>query len=189
MPDRPARLALDRTEITLTFSRPLGSLSAGIFVPGNMRGVMAAGLAGEVRVRAGRAVEDELLAHRPFSLGKTYPTGGGNLIGAGIATLAHGIVSSEPGETPKTAHSERALRAALVLFDDLGVRTVTLPLVDTVSGAADTGRQGQALGTLLAGHLRRGSRLRRVTLAGLDRDFLAGARETLIQSGAIPVEE
>lgn len=183
------RLALGSTGIILVYARPLSHLAAGIVVPGNMRGVMAAGLAGEVRVRAGRSIEDELLQHRPFSLGNAYPTGAGRLQSDGVEVLAHAITSTEPGDTPKATHAERAVRAALALLDNQGARTATLPLIETTSGNADAKGQGRAFAALVAGHLRRRSRLRQVTIAGLDRDFLSGVHDYLSEQGAHRVED
>ena len=188
MPDVPTHLALGGIEILLALSRPLANLSAGLYVPGNMRGIMAAGLAGEVRVRAGRSIEEELLAQRPFSLGNAYATAAGGLAASGVSLLAHGITSAEPGETPRTTHVERALRAALTLFDDSAIRSATLPLMEIAAGSLDGRGQGLALAALLAGHMRRGSRLRRVTVAGLDPEFLAGLRQGLLDAGALAVE-
>jgi len=185
--DVVTQLALGGVKISLTHARPLRCLNAGLVVPGNMRGVMAAGFAGEVRVLAGRGIEDELLSHRPFSIGNAYPTSGGKLITAGVEALAHAISTSEPGESPRATDSERSLRSALALFEEIGVRSATLPLIETVSGDSDRTRQGRAFGALLAGHLRRRSRLRDVTVAGLDHEFLSGLGAWLIESGAIPI--
>lgn len=184
-----SQLALGMAEISLAYGRPLAHLSAGIYVPGNMRGVMAAGLAGEIRIRAGRTVEDELLAHRPFSLGKVYATGAGRLESDGVKHLAHGITVAEPGQSPRALHVERALRGALLRFDELGARTVTIPLARVVPGTDDRMRQGCGQGALIAGHLRRGSRIRHITVAGLDQTFLTGIKESLIELGAIPIDD
>ncbi len=181
------QLALGGIKISLAYARPLRCLSAGLIVPGNMRGVMAAGFAGEVRVRAGRSVEEELLGHRPFSLGSAYPTGPGRLGSDGVVALVHAISTSEPGEAPRAVDSERALRSALALLEDLGVRSATVPLIETLSGSPVSVKQGHAFGGLVSGHLRRRSRLRQVTVAGLDHEFLAGLRTCLIETGAIPI--
>ncbi len=189
MSTNTTHLALGGAAIRLTDSRPLALPSASIVVPGNLRGIMAAGLAGEVRVRAGSAVESELLQHRPFNLGEAYPTGPGRLETTGLTTIAHAITSREPGVRPRAAHAERALRAALLLLDERGTRSVTLPLLETQPASTDAERQGRAFGMLVAGHLRRGSRLREVAIAGLDRAFLAGATAALLAEGATPVAE
>ena len=183
MADPVHHLAFGGARIALAASRPLGWLSPGLFVTGNLHGLMAAGFAGEVRVRAGRDIEVELLGHRPLSLGRAYPTGAGGLAETGVQTIVHGIVSAEPGEAADPGHTDRALRSALVLLDELGIRRVTLPLVEVVL-SRDRAAQGRAMGTLIAGHMRRRSRLLSVTVAGLDEDFLAGVRAALLEAGA-----
>lgn len=188
MTDTPIRLAMGSVELALYSARPLRHLSAGLYVPANLRGVMAAGLAGEIRVRAGREVEEELLRMRPLSLGRAYRTNPGNLAAAGVKVLAHAVASNSPGETAKPGQSDRALRAALELFDDAGVRAVTLPLVEVASGDPRSEKQGQAFGQILTGHLRRRSRIRQVTVAGLDHHFLAGLQAYLRDAGALPLD-
>ncbi|MEZ4570907.1 MAG: hypothetical protein R2849_11385 [Thermomicrobiales bacterium] len=149
---------------------------------------MAAGLAGEIRVRAGRDVEDELLAHRPLSIGRAYRTGPGRLSALGVKVLAHAVTSNEPGTPPQPIQSERGLRAALELLEETGMRTVTLPLVEVARGQAGGAAHGRSYGSLLTSHLRRRSRLREVTIAGLDRDFLTGLDAYLREAGAIPIK-
>ncbi|CAN5502741.1 hypothetical protein BH23CHL2_BH23CHL2_23780 [soil metagenome] len=189
MTDTLIRLALGSVGLTLYPARPLRHLSAGLYVPANLRGVMGAGLAGEVRVRAGREVEDELLRLRPLSLGRAYRTNPGNLAAAGVEVLAHAVTSDSPGETAKPGQSDRALRAALELFDDAGIRAVTLPLVEVAPGDPASEKQGQAFGQLLTGHLRRRSRIRQVNVAGLDHHFLAGLEAYLRNAGALPIDD
>lgn len=186
--DMTFQLAHGGTHVRLARARPLEHLSAGLYVPANLRGVMAAGLAGEVRVRAGSDVEDELLSHRPLSLGRAYRTDPGRLAASGVRLLAHAVASDAPGRPARSEDSERALRAALELIDSSGIRSVTLPLVEVASGDPDPEAQGRAFGQLLTGHLRRRSRMRQVTVAGLDHQFLSGLSAYLIDSGAIPVE-
>lgn len=187
--DVTLQLARGGTHVHLARARPLQHLSAGLYVPANLRGVMAAGLAGEIRVRAGRDVEDELLSHRPLSLGRAYRTQSGRLADSGVQVLAHAVASDAPGRPARSEDSERALRAALELIETTGIRSVTLPLVEVASGDPDAEAQGRAFGRLLAGHLRRRSRMRQVTVAGLDQQFLSGLSAYLLDSGAIPVEQ
>jgi len=183
------QLADGGTHVRLARARPLEHLSASLYVPANLRGVMAAGLAGEVRVRAGRNVEDELLSHRPLSLGRAYRTAPGRLADSGVEVLAHAVMSDAPGKRARSEDSERALRAALELIETSGIRSLTLPLIEVASGDPDAEAQGRAFGQILAGHLRRRSRMRQVTVAGLDRQFLSGLSAYLLDSGAIPVEQ
>lgn len=187
MVDATHHLGLGGAHLTLVPARPLGQLSAAMFVPGNLLGVMAAGLAGEVRVRAGQDVEAELLGQRPLSLGRAYATNPGKLSDACVTTIIHGIVSTAPGEPASPRHAEQALRSGLLLVDELGVRSITIPVLEVDSSARNRADQGRTFGTLVAGHLRRRSRLRKVNIAGLDAEFLAGVYGALIESGAIPI--
>lgn len=181
-----ARLAFGGTIIDITEARPLQRPSEGLLVPANSRAVMGAGLAGEVRLRAGREVEDELVRHRPLDLGRAYPTGAGRLAESGVVILAHAVIYREPGEPARPGHDERALESALELFEEAGARTVTLPTLRLVGGPDPDGR---TLAAPLAGHLRRRSRIRHLTIAGLDTDYLRRLASDLRQLGALPVDE
>jgi O-acetyl-ADP-ribose deacetylase (regulator of RNase III) len=182
-------LALGGVRLALVQQRPLAQLSGALFVPGNLRGVMAAGIAGEVRVRAGREVEVELLSQRPMSLGRAYATGAGKLSEACVTAIIHGIMHAAPGEPSNSRHAEQALRSGLLVVEEMDIRSLTLPSIEIVSTARRREDQGRAMGSLIAGHLRRRSRIRTVRIASLDPDFLAGTRNELLSFGAIPIDE
>jgi hypothetical protein len=183
----PVRLALARAIIELAEERPLQRLLAGLYVPANSRGVMLAGLAGEVRVRAGAEVEHELRARQPLDLGRAYPTGPGRLAVAGVELIVHGVAAIEPGEPARPAATESALAAALRAFDDAGVRSVTLPLLRLASEQEQARGKESTMAALIAGQLRRDSRLRSIVVAGLDGGHLDAIRRELIEAGASPV--
>lgn len=177
------RLALEKTIIELAAARPLQCPSAGMLVPANSRAVMGAGMSGEVRLRAGRDVEDELVRHRPLDLGRAYATGAGRLAADGVEVLAHAVINREPGEPSRPGQDERAFEAALAIFEEAGVRRVTLPILRMAGGPEPDGR---TIAAPLASHLRRGSRIRHVIVAGLDAEYLSRLDFELRKLGAIP---
>jgi sugar phosphate isomerase/epimerase len=180
------RLAFGGTIIDLAVARPLQRLSEGMLVPANSRGVMGAGLSGEVRLRAGREVEEELGRYRPLDVGRAYRTGAGRLAQAGVTILAHAVINREPGEPNRPGQDERALAAALELFEEAGARTVTLPTLRLAGGPDPDGR---TLAAPLASHLRRRSRIRHLTVAGLDTEYLQRLAADLSQLGATPLDD
>jgi O-acetyl-ADP-ribose deacetylase (regulator of RNase III) len=185
----PRRLGFGNTLIDLILVRPLQTSSAGLLVPANTHAVMVAGLAGEVRVRAGRTVEDELNRFRPLDLGRAYPTGAGRLSESGFELLVHAVVSVAPGEPNRTGQDERALVSALDVFEEAGVRSVTLPIVRIADGRTQPAPAQRTMAAALASHLRRGSRIQRLTIAGLDDEHLARLSDELRLAGAIRIED
>jgi O-acetyl-ADP-ribose deacetylase (regulator of RNase III) len=179
-----ARLAYENTIIDLVPARPLQRLSAGLLVPANTRALMAAGLAGEVRLRAGREIEDELSRFRPLDLGAAYPTAPGRLVDAGVELLVHAVFSREPGEPHRPGQDERAVIAALAVFEEAGIRTLTLPIIQLADGRTGPDRQHRTVAAALTGHLRRRSRLRNITIAGLDGEMLRQLAHELQAAGA-----
>jgi hypothetical protein len=181
-----ARLALAHTIIEMVMERPLQRLSSGLYVPANSHGVMLAGLAGEVRVRAGGEVENELRGQRPLDLGRAYPTGAGRLGAAGVELIVHGVASVAPGESSRRAAAASALAAALHIFDESGIRAITLPLLQLASEQEVARGDEHTMAGLIAAHLRRDSRLRSITVAGLDSGLLEAIGRELVDAGATP---
>lgn len=163
--------------------RPLRHLSESIFVPVNGQAIMGAGLAGEVRVAAGPEIEQELRRQAPLSVGAAYLTGPGALSAQGVQLLIHGVVTAQTGTTPRRGDPGRALESGLNLIEGTKLRSITVPLLNRQAPERAEGSNATALVTILAAHLRRGTRLREVILAGLDSGYLDGARVALIDLG------
>lgn len=174
-------LRFDGTRIRLIQDRPLRHLSSGIYIPANARGLMAAGMAAEFRLLAGPEVEHELRAHVPIPIGSAVVTGVGALAERGVVRAAHGVTTRETGTRPRSHDLERALTDALAQLELEDIRDITLPLA-TAQLDQPTAANAQILARILAAHLRRRSRFRSITIAGLDATFLdefAGAMNTL----------
>ncbi|MFW6076093.1 MAG: hypothetical protein ACOC9Y_10890 [Chloroflexota bacterium] len=170
---------------TLTFhdDRPLMHPSAGLYVPVNMRGILGAGLAAEVRLAAGPDVELELREHVPLVLGDAYLVRPGKLAGRGVEAIAFGVAVRDPCETPRIGMPEMALKRGLELFEDALIRDITIPLVNRQMPERQPGDNARAVATHIAAHLRRRSKLRHIKVAGLDNAYLDALRHELLELG------
>lgn len=166
--------------------RPLRHLSESIFVPVNAEGIMGAGLAGEVRLAAGPDIEQELRRQAPLSVGAAYLTGPGALSAQDVQNLVHGVITRQPGTTPRRGDPDRALESGLELLEGTTSRSLTVPMLNRQVPERAEGANATGLATILAAHLRRGTRLREITLAGLDAAYLATARSALVDLGGFP---
>lgn len=160
------------TRLRFIKGKPLDHLSAGLYTGANAQGVMVAGLAAEIRRVAGAEVERELRSHNDLSVGEAYLTGPGQLAERGVIAIVHGVVVMSPGETATLERSTRALLTGLRLLEDAGCRSITIPLVGWRVATPDPAAAAGALGHVVISHLRRGTRLEQVLIAGTHVPYL-----------------
>lgn len=182
------RLGYELAELLLVQGRALDHLRPGLYVPGNGRGVMAAGLAGEVRLKGGPEIERELRGHTTSLLeGEAYLTGPGRLAALGVERIAHGIVTREPGETPRADIPQRALSSGLRLLAESGVRTVTAQGIGTRVPGVSHADAGAEMARVVAAQVRQ-SRLREVVVTSIHDGFLAACLAELVGLGAVALD-
>jgi O-acetyl-ADP-ribose deacetylase (regulator of RNase III) len=160
------------TKLNLVCGRALDHLQAGIYTGANIRGVMAAGLAAELRRAAGAEVERELRSHLPLQLGRAYLTSPGLLGGHGVQGIAHGVVANEPGGGASLDISIRAMVDGLSRLEDAGCRTVTIPQIGFRVANLDQEVAAAELAKVIVAHLRRKSKLTTVTIVSMHQDYL-----------------
>jgi O-acetyl-ADP-ribose deacetylase (regulator of RNase III) len=178
------RFGYELAELLLVQGRPLDFPRPGLYVPGNGRGIMAAGLAGEVRLRGGQEIERELRGHTGLLEGEAYLTGPGRLATLGIQRIAHGIVTREPGGTPRSGTPQRALSAGLRLLAEAGVRAVTAQGVGTRVVEISHEEAGAEMARVIAAQVRQ-SRLREIVVTSIHPGFLAACRAELVRLGGV----
>lgn len=181
------RLGYELAELLLVQGRALDHPRPGLYVPGNGRGVMAAGLAGEVRLKGGPEIERELRGHTSLLEGEAYLTGPGRLAALGVERIAHGIVTREPGETPRADIPQRALSAGLRLLAVSGVRSVTAQGIGTRIPGVSHADAGAEMARVVAAQVRQ-SRLREVVVTSIHADFLAACLAELQGLGAVSLD-
>jgi O-acetyl-ADP-ribose deacetylase (regulator of RNase III) len=160
-------------------------LREGLYTGANMQGVMAAGLAAEIRRVAGGDVERELRAQRPLSQGVAYLTSSGLLSDAGVTAIAHGVVTTAPGGPVQLDIASKALASGLVLLDEQDCRTVCVPQIGWRMVEVDHSVAARELARVVTSHLRRFSGIRTVTVVSRHADYLAalGAALADIRTG------
>jgi O-acetyl-ADP-ribose deacetylase len=174
------------TKLNVVQGRALEFLQAGIYTGANIRGVMAAGLAAELRRAAGPDVERELRANLPLQLGRAYLTSPGNLAGKGVLAIAHGVVATDPGVGASLDISIRAMLDGLARLEDAGCRAVTIPQIGFRVANLDQKVAASELARVIVAHLRRKSRLTTVTIVSMDQEYLdaltAGLKREIARS-------
>lgn len=180
------------TQVRFIQGKPLEHLSAGIYTGANAQGIMAAGLAADIRRYAGAEVERELRGHNDLSVGEAYLTRPGQLAEHGVIAIAHGVVVMAPGEIATLARSTSALLAGLRLLEDAGCRSVTVPQIGWRVSNLDPTVAATELGRVVITHLRRKSRLEVVSIVSTHREYLDAAstscrRQVLLDGGGSDV--
>ena len=94
---------------------------------------MGSGVAGALKARGGRSIEDEAMAQGPVEPGECVVTSGGRLPARRVihaAVMGRDLRTSGP-------LIERATRRSLVVADRLGLRSIALPAFGTGVGGFD----------------------------------------------------
>lgn len=177
-------LRFGHTDIQLIEGQPLDHPSEALYVAVNARAVLASGLAGAIRLAAGQDVERELRLQGNLQVGSAYLTGPGRLESRGVRRIACGVTAPEPGVAPRRNAVEEALGSALIRLHDERTRSVTMPEIATRVPGLTLSQAAAILTNGLAGAIRRGSSIERVTIVGLHPEYLRAVRDALTQEGA-----
>jgi len=176
------------TKLNIVHGRALDHLHEGVYTGANIRGVMAAGLAAELRRAAGAEVERELRTHLPLQLGRAYLTSPGNLAAQGVQVIAHGVVANEPGVSASLSVSISAMLDGLGRLEEAGCREVTIPQIGFRVANLDQQVAAGELAKVIVAHLRRKSKLTTVTIVSMHQDYLdalvAAFRREIARSAA-----
>ncbi len=170
--------------IEIFVEQPIKHLEAGVIVPANLQGVMAAGLARDIRIAAGAQIERDLRAQLPLIPGEAYLTGPAALQERGVEVVAHAVVVRDPGSTARGHDLEDALISAMQRLEVANVRAILIPFLTTRLAGHTTEVNAHLLAKLVVQHLRRASRIKRVTLAGIHSGFAAALAGSLRELGA-----
>jgi O-acetyl-ADP-ribose deacetylase (regulator of RNase III) len=155
-----------------------------IACPANRRGVMGAGIAGQLRMAGGIDIEREAMAKAPLTLGAAISTSAGSLSDRGVTTIIHAVVSDALGTPTRVDIVRSATSAALTEADRCRVRSLLLPPLGSGLGPGrlPSGTVAVAMIEEIVAHLRRFTcRLDRIVLAHDDareaNDILHALRE------------
>lgn len=102
----------------------------------NSHGWLGGGVAGAIKRKGGREIEDEAVAKGPTPIGTACSTTAGRLP---CQAVIHAPTMTNPAEPSSAKNISAATMAALMLARDLGYRRVAIPGMGTgVGGVAET---------------------------------------------------
>lgn len=160
----------------------------GIACPANRRGVMGAGLAGQVRLAGGVEIEREAMAMAPLTIGSAVATGSGNLSARGISTIIHAVVSDALGAPTRLDIVRDATSATLREADRRRLKSLLMPPLGSGLGPGrlPTGAVAVAMIEEIVAYLRRFTcRLDLILLAQFDSREAEELRQALIEARAM----
>lgn len=92
--------------------------------PANSRMIMGGGVAGAIKRRGGREIEEEAMKHAPVPVGKAVATGAGRLR---ARYVIHAPTMEMPAMRIPLENVYKATRAALEEAERLGIESLALP--------------------------------------------------------------
>jgi len=98
-----------------------------IACPANRRGVMGAGITGQIRLAGGIEIERAAMAEAPLTIGAAISTTAGVLEARGVKVIIHAVVSDALGAPTRLDIVRNATSAALREADRARVKSLLLP--------------------------------------------------------------
>jgi len=98
-----------------------------IACPANRRGVMGAGITGQIRLAGGIEIEREAMAQAPLTIGSAISTTAGGLEARGVRIIIHAIVADALGAPTRLDIVRSAAGAVLREADRKRVKSLLLP--------------------------------------------------------------
>ncbi len=99
--------------------------------PANTRLIMGGGVAGAIKKRGGREIEEEALRKGPIPIGEAVVTGAGRLK---AKYVIHAPTVMTPGGRSNPQYVRKAIKAALKRAKELGVKSVAFPAMGSGVG-------------------------------------------------------
>lgn len=117
--------------------------------PANSQGLMLGGVAGALRERGGRKIEDEAKASAPIAVGAAVVTTGGTLYAGHVI---HAPTMEVPGMRIGVENVRRATRAALIAASRQGFQVIGMPAMGTGVGGVAMDEAARAMVDELRAH-------------------------------------
>ena len=168
IPDSSPSLRFGRTTVSVVVGDAFTIEAEAIVVPANRRGMMVAGVAGNVRLRGGMDIEREIMQQAPLTLGTSVATTSGELANHGVKLILHAVLFDDLGGTTRLDIVEKAIGNVLQSADRHRVRSIMIPPVGAGVGQGRLAYD-EVYGVIveeIAAHLRRySSRLDHIVVA------------------------
>lgn len=141
---------------------------------------MGAGVAGAIKQKGGRSIEDEAMKKAPIPVGEAVATGAGNLK---TKYVIHAAVMGQDLQTD-SAKIERATLNALKRADELGLRSIAFPALGTGVGGFPVRDAAKVMFKTVSGFLSGETSLKEVVFVLYDsRAYQAFAEEAAEYQG------
>ena len=186
--DESSGVRFGRTLIVPATGDVLDQGVKAIVCPANRRGVMGAGITGQVRLAGGIEIEREAMALAPLTIGAAISTSSGALEARGITLVIHAVVSDALGAPTRLDIVRSATTAALKEADRRRVKSILLPSLGAGLGPGrlPTGTVAVAMIEETVAYLRRfTSRMDRIVFAQHDQREVEELRQALIEARSL----
>ena len=167
MVDKPGNLRIEVLQGDIT------ALEVDAIVnPANSLGVMGGGVAGVIRRKGGRGIEEEATRQAPIEVGSAVATTAGDLP---CSRVIHAPTMEQPAMRTDVIKVAAAIRAALECADREGMESVALPGMGTGVGRVSAGDAARVM--FETARRFRPDKLRRVIFVGLEEEMVTAFRE------------
>lgn len=150
--------------------------------PANTRLIMGGGVAGAIKRRGGREIEEEAMEKGPVPIGDAVFTSAGRL---GCRYVIHAPTVEEPGGSSSLENVSKAMKAALRTAESLKISSIAFPGMGTGVGGLDVRSAVVTMMREIKKHVLKGTCLKEIFLVAFRSDdyveFVKGIGEVLAE--------
>jgi len=150
--------------------------------PANTRLIMGGGVAGAIKRRGGREIEEEAMEKGPVPIGDAVFTSAGRL---GCRYVIHAPTVEEPGGSSSLENVSKAMKAALRTAEYLKISSIAFPGMGTGVGGLDVRSAVVTMMREIKKHVLKGTCLKEIFLVAFRSDdyveFVKGVGEVLAE--------
>ncbi len=133
--------------------------------PANSLMIMGGGVAGAIKKRGGKMIEEEAKRYAPVPVGRAVATRAGRLP---TKYVIHAPTMERPAMMIPVENAYKATRAALIKALDLFVESIALPGMGTGVGGLSPREAGEAMARAIKEILDLGAKLKKIYVADLN---------------------
>ncbi len=136
--------------------------------PANSLMVMGGGVAGAIKRRGGKIIEEEAKRHAPVPVGRAVVTSAGRLP---ARYVIHVPTMERPAMVIPVENAYKATRAALIKALDLSLESIALPGMGTGVGGLSPREAGEAMARAIKEILDLGTKLKKIYVVDLNEEI------------------
>lgn len=150
--------------------------------PANTRLIMGGGVAGAIKRKGGKEIEEEALKKGPIPIGDAVFTSAGKLY---CRYVIHAPTVEEPGGSSSLENVRKATRAALKTAEYLKISSIAFPGMGTGVGGLDVRSAAATMMREIKRHVMEGTCLKKIYFVAFRSDdyveFVKGVGEVLAE--------